>query len=189
MARDDQPLSRSEQMARIGSRNTSPELRLRKALWKEGLRYRLHMRTPAGRPDLVFPGKKICVYIDGCFWHGCPDHYVLPRSRQPFWLEKLRTNVQRDRQQTAELEALGWTVIRVWEHEAAEQLEASVERIRRAILDGEPEMPVRWRVDKVEVVNPSTDLERRHLVSLRDPVRSRVEERTRSTKKWRRPDG
>src|SRR5580692_10585444 len=107
-------LSRSEQMARIRSRNTTPERVLRGLLWSAGLRYRLHATTPAGRPDIVFPGTRVAVFVDGCFWHGCPDHYVRPRSSSDFWSRKLLENFKRDGAQTERLEALGWRVCRIW---------------------------------------------------------------------------
>src|SRR4051812_21964937 len=116
-------LTRSEQMARIRGVNTTPELRLRARLWSTGLRYRLHLRTPAGRPDLVIPGAQVAVYIDGCQWHGCPKHYVRPRSKDEFWAAKLHENVARDLRQTQQLEALGWRVLRFWEHEVWEEPE------------------------------------------------------------------
>ncbi len=101
-------------MSRIRSRDTSPELLLRKSLWKRGLRYRCHARVCGIRPDLVFSGPRVVVFVDGCFWHGCPDHYVRPRTRTKFWQEKLRRTTDRDRLQTELLEAEGWTVLRVW---------------------------------------------------------------------------
>jgi len=174
-------------MARIRGKNTRPEKRLRAALWSAGLRYRLHVSTPAGRPDLVFTRRKICVFIDGCFWHGCPSHYVLPRSRQEFWLAKLRDNVVRDRRQTNELEAKGWIVIRVWEHEVFEQLDQVVSRIRTAVNGRLVTPSPEWRVDSVEILDLDRDLERRHLISLRDPALRTVEERIRTTAKWRFP--
>lgn len=93
-------------MAPVGSRSqhTRPEVLLRQALWRAGLRYRLHTRTPVGRPDIVFPRQKVAIFIDGCFWHGCPEHYVRPRSRPEFWAAKLLTNFERDHRQTRELE-------------------------------------------------------------------------------------
>lgn len=128
-------LSRSQQMSRIRGRNTGPELALRKALWAAGMRYRLHVRTPHGRPDIVFPGRTVAVFIDGCFWHGCPLHYVRPRSREAFWATKLHQNIQRDRRQTAGLESAGWRVVRVWEHEVADDIGAAVLLIRSALHD------------------------------------------------------
>lgn len=185
MPRKKNPLSRSDQMARIRGKNTSPEMRLRRALWREGLRYRLHVRTVAGRPDVLFPRARVCVFLDGCYWHGCPIHYVLPRSRREFWLSKLHDNVTRDRRQTAELEQHGWKVIRVWEHEVAEDLPKIVAEIRSIVAGSENSLSDPWRVEHVEVLNAETDQERRHLVSLRDPARRRVEDRIRSTAKWR----
>ena len=104
-------------MARIRARHTTPERRLRAILWGAGLRYRLHYRTPEGRPDIVFPGRKVAIFIDGCFWHGCPLHYVRPRTKEEFWSKKLRENVERDDRQTLALEAKGWRVVRLWEHD------------------------------------------------------------------------
>ena len=110
-------MTRSENMARIHSSDTRPEVILRHALWRAGLRYRLNAKTPSGRADLVFRRGQLAVFVDGCFWHGCPDHYVRPRNREHFWAKKLRENVARDRRQTVTLEALGWRVYRIWEHD------------------------------------------------------------------------
>ncbi|HYO69174.1 MAG TPA: very short patch repair endonuclease, partial [Archangium sp.] len=85
-------LTRSEQMSRIRGKDTSPERLLRSALWRAGLRFRLQSRTPYGRPDVVFSKARVAVFIDGCFWHGCPDHYVRPRTRNDFWSSKLLEN-------------------------------------------------------------------------------------------------
>src|SRR4051794_31349953 len=104
-------------MSRIRGANTTPELIVRRGLWKCGLRYRLHAKTPGGKADIVVPSAKFALFIDGCFWHGCPEHYVRPGSRNEFWDAKLRENVDRDRRQTLKLDAEGWTVVRVWEHE------------------------------------------------------------------------
>jgi DNA mismatch endonuclease (patch repair protein) len=86
-----------------------------------GLRFRVDRRLVVAdvrcRPDLVFAGAGVAVFVDGCFWHSCPTHGELPRANRPFWEEKLRGNVERDRRQAAALEAEGWKVIRVWEHE------------------------------------------------------------------------
>lgn len=180
-------LSRSEQMARIRGRNTGPERRLRSALWALGLRFRIHAATPAGRPDVVFPRQRLAVFIDGCFWHGCPLHYVRPRSRLDHWVAKLRTNVNRDRQQTLELEGLGWRVVRVWEHEVYEDLQDVVRRVRDALEDPAPIPAPDWRVVSVEPVDEVARTERRHLEQLRNPESKRTEEGRRITAKWRRP--
>lgn len=100
-------LTRSQQMARIKGKLTKPEVFLRQALWQRGARYRLHHKTPVGRPDIAFPGPRLAVFIDGCQWHGCPKHYVRPRSRNEFWADELSTNVERDQRQTRAIEAAG----------------------------------------------------------------------------------
>lgn len=109
------PEKRSVIMSKIKGKNTGPELILRHALWASGLRYRKHY-GPC-KIDIAFPGKKVAVFVDGCFWHGCPEHGTSPSSNQAYWAPKLERNKQRDREQTARLEGEGWTVIRIWEHE------------------------------------------------------------------------
>src|SRR5262249_18345326 len=104
-------------MRRIRGTNTSPERRIRKVLWSLGLRYRVHARIGRSRPDILFIRPKVAIFVDGCFWHGCPEHYVRPRSREAFWAQKLRSNVLRDCRQTVFLESQGWTILRFWEHE------------------------------------------------------------------------
>lgn len=182
------PLSRSEQMSRIRGKNTGPERRLRSALWAAGLRYRLYTPTTVGRPDVVFPSRKLAVFVDGCFWHGCPRHYVRPGSREEHWTARLRINVSRDRRQTLELEVLGWRVIRVWEHEVYEDLDLVVQRISLAVQgEIQDEVSLDWRVVAVEELDPATRWERRHLEQLRDSTSTRTEDGRRMTTKWRRP--
>ena len=177
---------RSALMARIRSKDTSPEVRLRKALWARGRRYRVDSRTPAGRPDLVFPGQHFAVFVDGCFWHGCPDHYVRPRSRSDFWARKLRENVERDRRQTLALEACGWSVHRVWEHDIEERLEEVVAEVEAALQGGGPAAHRNsWRVVKVEPLDASGDHERRTMEELRNRAAKKVEVGPRSTQKWK----
>jgi DNA mismatch endonuclease (patch repair protein) len=169
-------------MARIRGRDTEPELILRRALWADGERYRVNYKTPAGRPDIVFPGRRVAVFVDGCFWHGCPDHYVPPRTRVEFWARKLRTNVERDRRQTLQLEECGWRVLRFWEHEVHTHLEGTVETVRAGSYSSRSRDRGDWRVVTVE---PSAgERERRTLEALRGGDTQRVEVRTRSTKKW-----
>lgn len=103
-------------MSRIRGRDTSPEVRLRKALWKLGFRYSTKS-TLAGRPDLVFPRYRTVLFIDGCFWHRCPQHFTRPRSNGDFWKRKIAGNVKRDRYVDRKLNRLGWRVLRVWEHD------------------------------------------------------------------------
>ncbi|RKI35987.1 very short patch repair endonuclease [Corallococcus sp. AB004] len=179
-------LSRSEQMARIRGKHTTPEKLLRAALWRKGLRYRLHVRLPAGRPDVIFPRQALAIFIDGCFWHGCPDHYVRPRSRSQFWATKLTDNVERDRRQTALLESQGWRVIRIWEHMIFEQCEYVVDHIQ-CVLSGQAwPNEDEWRIVCVDVLDATHDLERRHLSTLRPPFKTRVVDTPRMTTKWKR---
>lgn len=170
-------LSRSEQMSRIRGKDTTPEIKLRKALWSQGLRYRLHHETPVGRPDLVFVGPEVAVFMDGCFWHGCPKDYVFPRSRRQFWSEKLTDNLERDRRQTLELEERGWTVLRIWEHKVEEGLEDTVGFVERTVREGgEGRRPI-WRVAAVDPRDDDSDIEQIRLVTLRDPEVTRIVER------------
>jgi DNA mismatch endonuclease (patch repair protein) len=181
-------LTRSQQMARICAIDTKPERLLRRALWSRGVRYRLHAATSGGRPDIAIGGKcPIGIFIDGCFFHGCPVHYVPPRSRIEFWRDKLAANVARDCRQTRALEDEGWRVFRVWEHEVFESADAIADRVV-AIMSGAPlgSGPA-WRVARVEWLDDERIRERRWLVDLRDEGRQTSEERIRSTKKVRAP--
>ncbi len=180
--------ARSALMSRIRGKDTAPETILRKALWAAGLRYRKHARAPIGRPDVVFKGKRVAVFIDGCFWHGCPDHYVHPRSKRDFWANKLADNVARDRRQTLALEAAGWKVVRAWEHEIFESLDRVVADVRAA-LDGHAPARRAWRVVRVEELDRATDLERRHEVDLRVAECVQVVQRYRTTARGKRPAG
>jgi DNA mismatch endonuclease (patch repair protein) len=181
-------LSRSEQMARIRGHDTAPEMRLRQALWRAGLRFRLKESGLTIRPDLVFgTAAKIAVFIDGCFWHGCPDHYTPPRSAIEFWSKKLEENVERDRRQTLELEAAGWRVLRFWECEVIESIDRCVLRVQRALQGSRFGRGRAWRVIRIEWLDAARNLERRWLQDLRDPTKLLSQERRRLTAKARPP--
>ncbi len=114
-------------------RDTRPELALRSLLHQRGLRYRVDVRPITDirrRADVVFPKDRIAVFVDGCFWHGCPEHYRPATKNVQFWSEKLDGNRARDAQTNEALRAAGWTVIRIWEHEdmneAARLIETAV---------------------------------------------------------------
>lgn len=111
--------ARSAQMARVRALDTKPEMRVRKALHAAGLRYRLHDRRLPGTPDLVFPSRRIALFVHGCFWHRHPGCAAarLPKTRIEFWVPKLEGNAERDKNVKAALEAAGWTVFIVWECE------------------------------------------------------------------------
>lgn len=124
---------RSANMSRIRSRDTKPEMLLRKALWSRGVRgYRVHPKGITGKPDVAFIGKKVLVFVDGCFYHKCPDCFVAPSSNTGYWGPKLDRNQQRDAEVTTALESEGWTVVRVWEHEIEKDVQAAVSRIESA---------------------------------------------------------
>lgn len=125
------PAARSRLMSKVRSRNTKPEVLLRKALWQAGYRYRLTSRLP-GKPDIVYPRARLAVFVDGCFWHCCPIHGTHPQTNAKFWREKLQANVSRDLEITRKLKELQWKVIRVWEHE----IEQDVERVVQKIAEG-----------------------------------------------------
>ena len=112
--------------------NTRPEMLVRQRLREAGLTgYRLQWKKAPGRPDIAFPGRKIAIFVNGCFWHRCPHcHPSVPKHNTAFWEEKFRRNVARDQQATAELEALGWTAITVWECELKrDNIDATMERV------------------------------------------------------------
>lgn len=178
-----QPLTRSQQMARIRGRDTGPEVVLGKAIWQSGFRYRKHVKTEGGRPDFVFASKKVVVFLDGCQWHGCPEHYVRPRTRNDFWGKKLAENVARDRRQTLALEAAGWTVLRIWEHSVRRDATSAAASVVSALEGTRLGAKVDLRVYRVDVIDRTTDLERRFLADLRDETKTRVEERRRTTTK------
>lgn len=115
-------------------RDTAPELAVRRELWRRGHRY-LVDATPPGtdrrrRADVVLRGRRVAVYVDGCFWHSCPDHLHLPRANRAWWEVKLASVVERDRRNDVELLAAGWCPVRVWEHEdpasAVDRIEAAL---------------------------------------------------------------
>lgn len=126
------PDRRSALMAKVGSKHTGPELRVRKAAHALGYRFRLHRKDLPGRPDLVFPGRKKVIFVHGCFWHrhaDCPKAST-PGTRQDFWLEKFARNVDRDQENLDALRGPGWRALVIWECEtrSPEGLSAMIAR-------------------------------------------------------------
>lgn len=110
------PEQRSYNMSKIKSKDTKPELLIRKWLWANGYRYRLHYKKLPGRPDIVFPGRKKVIFIHGCFWHKHECRYFKwPNSNAKFWREKIEGNVQRDQKNFVSLVAFDWVYLIVWE--------------------------------------------------------------------------
>lgn len=130
-------LTRSQQMARVKGANTQPELRLRRALWHSGLRYRIHLRSLPGRPDIVFKGRNVAIFVHGCFWHRheCDAGRRMPKTNVEFWAAKFASNVERDTRVRDALRAIGWRDLVVWECELRrdEQMSAVMSRIKNAL--------------------------------------------------------
>lgn len=122
---------RSKLMGKIGGRDTKPELRLRKALWNKGVRYRVHNTQLPGKPDISIKKYKLAVFIDGEFWHGYnwPERKHDLKSNRGFWIPKIERNMQRDREINRQLEAMGFTVFRFWEKEVKRDLRKCVNDI------------------------------------------------------------
>ena len=115
-------------------RDTRPELAVRSAVHALGLRYRIGVRPIPGirrTADLVFPGAKVAVFVDGCFWHGCPEHHRPARRNPEFWRAKIEGNVARDADTDAQLKQAGWQVIRVWEHESPATAATAIQMLVR----------------------------------------------------------
>ena len=125
----------SEQMSRIRSKNTGPERMLRKALQDAGFRgYRLNYTKVPGKPDVAFVGKKVAVFIHGCFWHCCPHcQPPRPQTHKDFWDQKLDRNVQRDQRNVRALRRAGWRVVTIWECRFRKFPESTVRRVERAL--------------------------------------------------------
>lgn len=122
---------RSERMARVRSRDTKPELKLRELVWRLGYRYRKNKASIIGKPDIAFVGRKCAIFLHGCFWHrhGCTSGQREPKSRLDFWRSKFQRNVERDAEVRQQLTAAGWRSLVVWECELRDPL-AVQDRVR-----------------------------------------------------------
>lgn len=119
-------------MVAIKARDTRPELEVRRRLHRQGYRYLVDARPEHDirrRADLVFRRARVAVFIDGCFWHACPDHYKPPATNPEYWSAKVRGNLARDRETNQLLEARGWTIARYWEHEDADAIATDIARL------------------------------------------------------------
>lgn len=122
----------SRRMAKVRQKGTGAEVELRRELYRSGLRYRVGyvvVQRPRRVADIAFPGLKIAVFVDGCFWHGCPKHASWPKQNAEFWRRKIETNRSRDADTDGRLEAIGWRVIRVWEHESPVTAAETISRL------------------------------------------------------------
>ena len=128
-------------MSTLARRNTKPEVVLRRALHGRGLRFRVQVKVPGNRRrtiDIAFTRARLAVFVDGCFWHGCPEHHVPPRANAEWWRWKIDLNRARDGDTDTQLELAGWQVLRIWEHvdpDDAAVLVAEIYRRRLAEVD------------------------------------------------------
>jgi len=131
------PEQRRYTMRQVHSKDTKPEMRVRRVTHRMGYRYRLHRKDLPGKPDLVFPGRKKVIFVHGCFWHGhdCPAGRKVPKTNREYWTKKLGRNKERDQLNQAKLQELGWEVLIIWECETKDE-DALAERIAR-FLEGE----------------------------------------------------
>ena len=119
-------------MSRIRSKNTGPEIMLRRALFQKGLRYKVKSLL-AGKPDIVFSTARVAIFVDGCFWHGCPDHSRSPKTNAEYWGPKIEKNILKDATATLSLVRDGWLVIRLWEHQIKDDVEGCAIKIARVV--------------------------------------------------------
>ena len=126
------PSQRSYCMSRIRSKNTGPELKLRRTLFRNGLRYKVKSLL-AGKPDIVFSRARVVIFVDGCFWHGCPDHSRKPRTNAEYWGPKIEKNISKDAKVTLSLVRDGWFVIRLWEHQIKDDVEGCAFKIAQTV--------------------------------------------------------
>ncbi|ALI99244.1 very short patch repair endonuclease [Rufibacter tibetensis] len=143
-SKDTAPLTAQERVSRYmrgnKSKHTQPELLLRQALWHGGLRgYRLHWKQLPGKPDVCYPGRKLAIFIHGCFWHRCPHCLpVMPKTNTPFWSAKFNRNQERDAQHREKLRSAGWQVLVIWACQLQEDLEGCLFTVK-ALHAGAPE--------------------------------------------------
>jgi len=123
--------TRSRIMSCIKSKNTKPELKIRKLVWAEGKRYRIHDRSVFGTPDITNKSKRVAIFIDGCFWHGCPKCYTEPKTNTEFWRNKISRNQERRKKVKTQLKRDNWKVLQFWEH----QVNINSEKVSKKIAD------------------------------------------------------
>lgn len=126
---------RRKNMQAIRAKETALEIMVRKELWKKGIRYRKNVRDLMGVPDIAIKKHKLVIFLDSCYWHGCPEHGVMPKSNREFWEKKIKRNIERDTEVTSYYRSRNWTILRFWEHEVKQDLDGIIDRIIKAIRD------------------------------------------------------
>lgn len=120
---------RSKVMSSVASEDTDIELAVRKRIWHDGYRYRTNVEDVPGTPDICHKEKQVAIFIDGCFWHGCPQCKKIPNSNSSFWLKKIERNRKRRKEVRYKLKNQGWEILEIWEHEIDEDIERVVTKI------------------------------------------------------------
>jgi len=120
---------RSDIMSKVRHKDSEIEVAFRKALWKEGFRYRKNATNYFGKPDIVLPKHKTVIFVDSCFWHGCKTHGSMPATRTEFWERKITRNKERDKEVNRHYKKEGWRVIRVWEHDLPNKTKEIIQNI------------------------------------------------------------
>ncbi len=135
MSKTKTPMTRSQIMKRVKSKDTTIELILRKELYKRGLRYQKNVKTIFGKPDIVFKGKKLAVFADSEFWHGkkLREGWSIPKTHTEYWVKKITRNMQRDEEVNAELKREGWTVLRFWEKDIRKDVSACADAVEKTL--------------------------------------------------------
>ncbi|WBV52839.1 very short patch repair endonuclease [Chryseobacterium gambrini] len=126
---------RSKNMSKIRSKNTQPEILLRKALWSEGIRYRLNLAKLPGKPDIVINKFKLAIFVDGSFWHGYKwdEKKIKIKSNKEYWLNKIERNIERDNENNIALQKAGYTVLRFWDHQVKKDISTCISIIKNFI--------------------------------------------------------
>ena len=114
---------RSDIMSKVRHKDSKIEIEFRKKLWNAGFCYRKNSTKYFGKPDLVLKSRKIVIFIDSCFWHGCKEHKPMPQSNKEFWMTKISRNIERDHDVTNHYENIGWRIIRIWEHDLKKNID------------------------------------------------------------------
>lgn len=129
------PITRSENMRRIKSKDTSIEIKLRKALWAKGYRYRKNCKDIRGKPDICFKGGKIAIFCDSEFWHGkyLQEKKYIPKTNKDYWIPKIERNIERDKEVTEYLTKEGWIVLRFWQKDIEKNIKFCIEEIEKVL--------------------------------------------------------
>jgi DNA mismatch endonuclease (patch repair protein) len=124
---------RSQIMRKIKSKNTKLENKIISDLWKKGYRFRRNVTSLYGKPDIAVKKYKVVIFIDSCFWHGCPEHCRMPASNKSYWENKIKNNKERDKKVTEHYKEKGWNILRIWEHELKNNYETTLTKIEKFI--------------------------------------------------------